>query len=257
MFIRRARSSVLLAGSLMLVTGCSQAATGDRPPALEALEDQGLIVIQEFEVGGGLRAFAAAAGDRPIAVYITSDGNAIVGTRLNAEGEPLDEAALNELAAKPISDRQWAQLESATWVLDGKANAPHIVYAFMDANCPYCHRFWLAARPSVDAGKVQIRHIMVGIIKEDSPAKAAAILGAADPSAALLENERQYAQGGITPANSVPADIRKTLDDNQMLMLSMGFGGTPGIVVRGPDGILKKHNGMPQGPELAEVLGPR
>lgn len=257
MFVQRARASVLLAGSLMLVTGCGQAETADKPPALKALEDQGLTVMQEFEVGGGLRAFAAVAGDSPITVYITSDGNAIVGTRLNAKGEPLDEATLNELAAKPISDRQWAQLQSATSVPDGKANAPRIVYAFTDANCPYCHRFWEASRPWVDAGKVQIQHIMVGIIKQDSPAKAAAILGAADPSVALLENERKYAQGGITPAKSVPANIRTTLDDNQMLMLSMGFRGTPGIIVRGPDGVLKKYNGMPQGPQLAEVLGPR
>lgn len=257
MFVRRSRISFLLAASLMLVTGCSQTETTDQPPALKALEGQGLTVMQEFKVGGGLRAFAAVAGDRPIAVYITSDGNAIVGTRLNAKGEPVDEAALNDLAAKPISDKEWAQLQSATSVRDGKADAPRIVYAFTDANCPYCHRFWEAARPWVDAGKVQIRHIMVGIIKEDSPAKAAAILDAADPSAALLENELKYAQGGITPAKSVPANIRTTLDDNQTLMLSMGFSGTPGIVVSGPDGVLKKYNGMPQGPQLPEVLGPR
>lgn len=256
MFAQRSRACFLLAGSLIWVAGCSQAETGDKPPALEALEDQGLTVMQEFEVGGGLRAFAAVAGDNPIAVYITSDGNAIVGTRLNAKGEPLDEATLNELAAKPISDRQWAQLQSASSVLDGKADAPRIVYAFTDANCPYCHRFWEASRPWVDAGKVQIRHLMVGVIKQDSPAKAAAILGAADPSAALQENERQHAQGGIAPADSVPADVGKTLDDNQMLMLSMGFGGTPGIVVRGSDGLVKKYSGVPQGPELAEVLGP-
>jgi len=257
MFAQRSRISFLLAASLMWVTGCSQAESADQPPVLKALEGQGLTVMQEFKVEGGLRAFAAVAGDRPIAIYITSDGNAIVGTRLNAKGEPVDEAALNNLAAKPISDKEWAQLQSATSVRDGKADAPRIVYAFSDANCPYCHRFWEAARPWVDAGKVQIRHIMVGIIKEDSPAKAAAILGAADPSAALLENERKYAQGGITPAKSVPANVRKTLDDNQMLMLSMGFRGTPGIVVRGSDGVLKKYNGMPQGPQLAEVLGPR
>lgn len=257
MFAWRLRIRLLLVASLVSATGCSQAETTDQPPALKALEGQGLAVVQEFQVGGNLRAFAAVADDRPIAIYITSDGNAIVGTRLNAKGEPVDEAALQNLVAKPISDKQWAQLQSATSVRDGKADAPRVVYAFSDANCPYCHRFWEAARPWVDAGKVQIRHIMVGIIKEDSPAKAAAILGAADPSAALLENERKYAQGGITPAKSVPANIRTILDDNQMLMLSMGFRGTPGIVVRGHDGVLKKYNGMPQGPQLTEVLGPR
>lgn len=79
-----------------------------------------------------------------------------------------------------MGDQVWAQLESATWVLDGKADAPRIVYTFSDANCPYCNHFWEAARPWVNSGKVQLRHLLVGIIREDSPAKAAAILGASD-----------------------------------------------------------------------------
>ncbi|WP_445012294.1 hypothetical protein [Achromobacter xylosoxidans] len=40
-------------------------------------------------------------------------------------------------------------------------------------------------------------------------------------------------------------------------MISAGFRGTPGIVVREGDGSVKKFNGMPQGVQLAEVLGPR
>lgn len=257
MFAQRSRISFLLAASLMLVAGCSQAESADKPPALKALEGQGLTVTQEFKVSGGLRAFAAVAGDRPVAVYITSDGNAIVGTRLNAKGEPMDEADLEKLAAKPVSDKEWSQLQSSTWVLDGKADAPRVIYTFSDANCPYCHAFWEAARPWVDSGKVQLRHILVGIIKDDSPAKAAAILGAPDRTAALVMNERQYSQGGITPAKDMPADVSKILDDNLTLMMNTGFRGTPGIVVRGANGVLKKYNGMPQGAQLDEVLGPR
>lgn len=142
-------------------------------------------------------------------------------------------------------------------MLDGKAEAPRIVYVFSDANCPYCNLFWKAARPWVDAGQVQIRHLLVGIIKEDSPAKAAAILGAPDPSAALTENEVKYDEGGIAPAPNVPDDVLQTLENNQMLMLSLGFRGTPGIVVRQDNGLIGKYNGMPQAEALAEVMGPR
>lgn len=257
MFAQRTRLFLLAASSLLLAAASSQAQTADKPPALQALEQQGLQVIEEFKTGDGLRAFAAAAGDRPVAVYITREGNAIVGTRFNAKGEPIDEAALGKLVAKPLSDQEWALLQSTRYVLDGKADAPRIVYAFSDANCPYCHRFWEAARPWVDGGKVQLRHIMVGIIKESSPAKAAAILGAADPSAALQENERNYEQGGITPAASIAADMRKVLDEHRDLMLGMGFRGTPGIVVRDAQGLIKKYNGMPGPDALAEALGPR
>ncbi|MFT3803627.1 MAG: thiol:disulfide interchange protein DsbG [Burkholderiaceae bacterium] len=258
----RSRVCLFLIAGLALLPACGRSQSPGKPSAevpaaVKALEGKGLTVMQEFEVGGGLRAFAAVAGDRPVAVYVTSDGNAIVGSRLDDKGEPLDEATLDKLVAKPISDKAWAQLEASRWVRDGKADAPRIVYTFSDANCPYCHRFWEAARPWVDAGKVQLRHVLVGVIRPDSPAKAAAILGAADPSAALAENENKFDRGGITPAPSIPADVSQALDDNQRLMLSMGFRGTPGIVVRDGDGLLKKYNGMPQPAAMNDVLGPR
>ncbi len=257
MFAQRVLFSFITAVPLILMPSGGQAQTTDKPPVIEALEDQGVIFKQEFDAGEGVRAFAGVVDDSPVAVYVLADGNAVAGTRLNSKGEPIDQATLQSLVAKPISDQAWAELESATWVLDGKADAPRVIYTFTDANCPYCHLFWEAARPWVDAGKVQLRHLLVGIIKEDSPAKAAAILGASDRSVALLENEEKFDQGGITPAKSVPADVQSTLEDNQMLMLSMGFRGTPGIVVRDDKGLIQKYKGMPQEGALSEVLGPR
>jgi len=249
--------SFITAAPLILMPSSGQARSTDKPPVIKALEGQGVIFKQEFEAGKSVRAFAGIFGDSPVAVYVLPDGSAVTGTRINARGEPIDQATLRNLVAKPISDQAWAQLESATWVRDGKADAPRIVYTFTDANCPYCHRFWEAARPWVDAGKVQLRHLLVGIIKEDSPAKAAAILDAPDPSAALRQNEVKYDQGGIAPAKNVPDDVRQTLNDNQRLMLAMGFRGTPGIIVRDGEGLIQKYNGMPQKDALTEVLGAR
>ena len=257
MFAQRVLFSFITAAPLVLMPSGGQAQATGKPPVIEALEGQGVIFKQEFDAGEGVRAFAGVVDDSPVAVYVLADGNAVAGTRLNAKGEPIDQATLENLVAKPISDQAWAQLESATWVLDGKADAPRVIYTFTDANCPYCHLFWESARPWVDAGKVQLRHLLVGIIKEDSPAKAAAILGASDRSAALRENEVKYDQGGITPAKNVPDDVRRTLEDNQLLMLSMGFRGTPGIIVRNDEGLIQKYNGMPQKGALIEVLGSR
>jgi thiol:disulfide interchange protein DsbG len=252
---RHLYASLSVVVSLMLMAGCSQAENAERPKVLQALETQGLHVVQEFDISGDLRAFAGVAGYQPVAVYVTSDGSAIVGTRLDDSGESVDAEMLQNLVAKPMSDKTWAQLEAATWVLDGNADAPRIVYTFSDANCPYCNRFWQAARPWVDAGKVQLRHVFVGVIKADSSAKAAAILQAPDPSTALLENERKFAQGGITPAKNIQAEVQKALDDNQVLMGATGFRGTPGIVVRESDGQVNKFNSMPRQEQLVEVLG--
>lgn len=243
-----------LAAGFTLMMSYAQA---DTPRAIEALEAQGLVFVQEFDVNSDLRAFAGLASDQPIAIYVTPNGEAIVGTRLDANGEPLDAVVLEELVTKPMHDKTWAQLEAATWVLDGQADAPRVLYTFTDANCPYCHQFWEAARPWVESGKVQLRHILVGLIRADSPAKAAAILGAPDPSDALAENELAFERGGITPVESVPADVRKILEGHQALMLSTGFRGTPGIVVRENDGSIKKFYGMLQGEQLSEALGAR
>lgn len=257
MFSQRRRSSFVAALAFLSAAGLAHAEDAGQPPVVKVLESRGLSITQEFKVDGGLRAFAGVANNQPVAVYVTGDGNAIIGIRVGPDGKPLDEAALETSAAKPIGDKEWSQLAASPWVLDGNAKAPRIVYMFTDANCPYCHRFWEAARPWVDSGKVQLREILVGIIKEDSPAKAAAILGAADSSAALVENEKKYGHGGITPAKSIPADVSKTLAGNLKLMLSMGFEGTPGIVVLDNHGLVRKYNGMPQKSSLGEVLGPR
>lgn len=168
-----------------------------------------------------------------------------------AEGSATAPAA----AAKAADDKVRAQLEATTWVRDGKADAPRVIYTFTDPNCKYCHKFWEAARPWVDAGKVQLRHILVGVIRDDSPTKAAAILQAPDRTAALLEHEKKAGQGGIAPAFSVSPDIRKALDDHHKLMLSLGFRGTPGIVVLQETGSVKAYGGMPRETALPEVFG--
>lgn len=243
--------------ALLAVAGCSQAQDNALPPVLKALEDQGLQVMEEFPVDGPQRAFAAAAGEQPLAVYVNADGTAIVGTRVDAKGQNMDEATLDTLVVKPMQERAWASLEEAAWVRDGRENAPRVVYVFSDPNCPYCNRFWQAARPWVDAGKVQLRHLMVGVIREDSPGKAAAILSAKDPAAALLQNERNFSKGGIKALTDIPGEARKQLFENQELMSSLGFRGTPSIVVRDEQGMLNTYGGMPQDEQLIEVLGPR
>ena len=266
----------LLAMSLLLgVAGCSQAqqpskpatpaaggaakATANRPAVLQGIEKHGFEVMGEFDAPGGLRGFAGlVGGQQPAAAYVTADGKAVmVGTLFNEKGEDVGAGPIDRLVAKPMSDRIWNKLDASAWVRDGRADAPRVVYTFSDANCPYCHRFWEAARPRVDSGKVQLRHVMVGVIREDSPAKAAAILGAPNPSAVFLQNEHDFSKGGITPAASITPALANKLDANQVLMVELGFQGTPGILFRDAEGVVQRVSGMPQGEDMDKVMGAR
>ncbi|AMD50265.1 thioredoxin-like domain protein [Bordetella holmesii CDC-H635-BH] len=155
------------------------------------------------------------------------------------------------------SETVWHALSEATWVADGRQDAPRVVYTFSDPNCPYCNRFSETARPWVQAGKVQLRHILIGIINASSSTKAAAILGASDPTAALIENERNFRQGGIKPAASVPEVVRTRLTQNHDLMAKLGFRGTPGIVYLDDQGRLQRLNGLPRTGGWERILGHR
>lgn len=262
--------SLLAAALLMGLAGCSQAQSpkapaataakqGDRPAVLKGIEKHGFEVLGEFDAPGGLRGFAGVVGgQQTAAAYVTPDGkHVLVGSLFDEKGEEVGAAALEKLAAKPMSDQAWKKLDASAWVRDGRADAPRVVYTFSDANCPYCHKFWEAARPWVDSGKVQLRHIMVGVIREDSPAKAAAILTAPNPSAALLENEHAFDKGGIKPVAKLTPDVANKLNANQELMIEMGFQGTPGILFKDDKGLVQRRSGMPQGDDMGLVLGPR
>ena len=265
-------TALLLSSALLLtMTACSQAeeqkttaptvveaSATKKPPVIEAIEAQGLEVIGEFDAPSGLRGYAGVAGQQPVAVYATADGeHAVVGTLVNAKGEDIGAAALQRLVAEPISKRTWAQLEASHWVADGKADAARVIYTFSDPNCPFCNRFWSAARPWVDSGKVQLRHIIVGVIRPDSANKAASIFEAASPSEALARNERAYATGGITPAVAVSDQVRDKLESNEKLMTSLGFQGTPAILFRDAKGLVQRRSGMPAAADLPVVMGPR
>lgn len=268
------RGAVLTTALLLAVAGCSQAqqnpsapkaeakpgagAAASRPAVLRGIEKHGFEVIGEFDAPGGLRGFAGQVGGQPAAAYVTADSkNVMVGTLFNEKGEDVGAGPLDKLVAKPMSDRIWARLDGSAWVRDGRADAPRVVYTFSDANCPYCHRFWEAARPWVDSGKVQLRHVMVGVIREDSPAKAAAILGAPNPSAVFLQNEHDFGKGGIKPAANISPELANKLDANQVLMMELGFQGTPGILFRDEHGVVQRVSGMPQGEDMGKVMGPR
>ena len=134
----------------------------------------------------------------------------------------------------------WPRLQQATWVMQGAHRPGHLIYVVTDANCPYCHDLWLSLQPLYAQG-LQVRYLLVGIIASDSPGKAAAILEAGDPSAALDKNEREWARlpddlgGGIPPLKAPRPATLAALRANEQLMHELGVRGTPALIYRGAD----------------------
>ena len=172
----------------------------------------------------------------------------------------------------PTSDRIWGRLAQATWLTDGQAKAPRTVYVFTDPNCPYCNKFWSDARPWVDSGKVQLRHVIVGILTPTSPGKAAALLADKNPAQALDAYERGHVaetlkamasgrlrplgDAGLQPLAAIPRAVQAQIDGNEKLMADLGLRATPAVVWKDESGAVQMLMGVPDG-TLAKVLGPR
>jgi len=149
------------------------------------------------------------------------------------------------------TDAIWQAMEDAHWIRDGDSEAPRVIYTFTDPNCPFCNRFWQAARPWVDAGKVQVRHIVVGILRDTSAAKAGFLLEADNPERALhahSSNDRP------AEARSETGEARKMVFENNNLFRNLGLSATPTTFYREGDQLIPVP-GAPQGARLEAIMG--
>ncbi|MEQ6890348.1 thiol:disulfide interchange protein DsbG [Halomonas sp. CS7] len=247
------RTLSLTVGLLSLTAATTLSADTSWPAPIQALVEEGLEVHARFEAPGGLDGFAASHRGREMAVYLTPDGeHAVVGTLIDAQGNDLSAAPLDEHVRSAQEAEVWQALEQSHWIADGDPDAERILYTFTDPNCPYCERFHAQSRPWVEAGRVQLRHIMVGILKSDSPAKAAALLGADDPAQALQAH--QQSESGIE-VSAQPREIEEQVRANNQRFEGLGLIATPTTYYRRDDGRLEQVQGAPEEARLIELMG--
>ena len=228
------------------------------PKPIQQLQAKGAVIKGSFDAPNGLRGYAAEYHNNGIALYLTPDGkHVLVGSLFDEQGKDLSAEPLEKLVYAPMSKAVWAKMENTAWIADGKADAPRVVYLFSDPNCPYCNMFWQQARPWVESGKVQLRHIMVGIIREDSPGKSAALLAAKDPAQALQAHEKAGKASTLKALDKVPEAVQKKLEANMALMEELGLAATPAIFYQDEQGQLQSQQGAPRPEMLGKILGKR
>ncbi|NER60861.1 thiol:disulfide interchange protein DsbG [Pseudomonas sp. MAFF212428] len=238
--------------------GSQLAQAEDLPKAVQQIEAKGAKIVGRFDAPNGLQGYAAQFQNRGVALYLTPDGkHVLVGSLFNEQGQDLSEAPLEKLVYAPLAKEVWGKLDKTAWIADGKADAPRVVYLFSDPNCPYCNMFWQQARPWVDSGKVQLRHIMVGIIRADSPAKSAALLASSDPKHALHAHESAGKASTLKPLAKIPAEVQAKLDGNLALMEELGLSATPAIFYLDDQQQLQTQQGAPRPEMLGKILGKR
>ncbi|MCW4150282.1 thiol:disulfide interchange protein DsbG [Halomonas sp. 18H] len=245
------RLTLTLGAGMALAT--SLPATADESPApIQELEQQGLTIHGEFDAPDGLTGYAASARGQTVAAYLTSGGeHAVVGTLINAEGQDISAERLEQLVNGQRNAELWQEMDNRHWVRDGDKEAPRIVYTFSDPNCPYCRQFWEDAQPWVESGEVQVRHLMVGILKADSPEKAAAILNADNPSEALAEHYRS----GAMPSIESDEQSEEWVSNNTQLLRDSQLHATPATFYQDDNGDVHSVMGAPSPNKLRAMMG--
>ena len=228
------------------------------PAPVKAVEKQGITIIKPFEAPGGMKGWLGKYQDMGVTIYLTPDGkHAISGYMYDEQGKNLSEQVIQKELYAPAGRELWQRMEKADWLPEGKKEAPRVIYVFADPFCPYCLQFWQQARPWVESGKVQLRTLLVGVIKPESTGTAAAILAADDPAKSWHDYQQSAGKMPLTVANPIPPALLTTLKAHQGLMDELGAAATPALYYMNDQNELQQVVGLPDKEQLNTMMGAR
>lgn len=228
------------------------APSGGVPPVLARV--RGVRIVRRFRAVGGLRGYVLQAGAaRSIAYGLDHGRYLVLGRLLDARGQDLTKRyAARYLLAGGV----WNALARARWIARGPAHPRAIVYAFVDPNCPYCHTFWQEA-PRLYAEGLQVRYLLVAVIRPSSVNKAAWVFAGRDLVRRLVAQEAAYGNPGAPRVARPDAADLAILRRNTRMMLALGLTGTPGFVYRQHGtGSVRFLDGLPAEQDLAPLFLP-
>jgi len=138
----------------------------------------------------------------------------------------------------------------------GPVMAANTVYVFFDTTCPHCAHLWASAKEV--GGKLKIVWMPIGLLRPQSLPQGATILSAADPAAAMAENEASVlAHGnGITAAGSLDDAVVAQVKANTELFRQLNSDSVPLIVYRNSQtGQVGQYAGAVDAAKLMEFAG--
>lgn len=228
------------------------------PEPVKQIEKQGIEIIRSFDAPGGLKGWLGRYQGMGVAIYLTPDGKqAISGYMYDENGTNLSEKLFQDELYTPQGRRMWEQLLKTLAIHEGPADAPRTLVVFADPFCPYCKKFWQMAQPWVTSGKVQIRTLLVGVIKPESGRYAAALLSAENRTEVwqryTLSNGKTVPHFAAGTNKAVWEEIQR----NQQLMDDLGANATPAIYYLNARRELQQIVGLPDEKQFEEMMSKR
>ena len=235
-------------------TNAHAADTSATPKAIQTAVAHGVKVIKSFPAASSLTGWALTQDGHASIVYTTPDGKTLlVGELIDENNQSLTQRYASEYLPKPDHAADFVQLERVNAVIEGTLDHPKsVMYAFFDANCPFCHFTCQALQPYEKAG-LQVHWIPVAVLGETSLPKALDIMSSSDKLAAFRAMQQQYRMGApLTGGKNLQANpkLAEQIRANADLMQKFGISGTPGIVWKDRSGKIQVKSGMPRLSEL-------
>ncbi|MBT9386288.1 thiol:disulfide interchange protein DsbG [Pseudooceanicola sp. CBS1P-1] len=253
--LRLAALPLILAAGLAAGPALAQSAAPAAAPQVETIDVPAPVKATVDKLTGGkakiLKAFKAPAGliglgielgpNKDTILYASADGKYLMqGMIIDSDGQNTTQLASQSVLPQPPSAAEnFATLDKTKSYVWGKEDAPKELWILFDPNCIYCHKTYDDLKPAVEAGKVKVHIIQAGFLKQSSLGKAAAIMAAKDPAAALAEDESKFdeaqEEGSIKGDTSDEAAVA-AVKANNAWMQAQGIKGTPYLLYKGKDG---------------------
>ena len=145
-------------------------------------------------------------------------------------GAPAATAAAS--APKPSARESYEIAAHGNGFTIGAVMAANTVYVFFDTTCPHCAHLWMASKPLLT--RLKMVWMPIGLLRRSSAPQGATILSAADPSAAMTENETSVLdnRGGISVSPTLSDEMLAKVQANTDLFAKLGADSVPLIVYR-------------------------
>lgn len=248
---------LVLFASLACATDTHATAKTGPTPAEKRLMASGVRIVTRFDSVSGLRAIVADNGKERRLFYVTPDGKSLIAglvfdqNGLNVTNLDMSRAGitggnrtttLTQLEAQEV----WKKVQTLRALKDGDRG--HLVYAFFDPQCDFCHLFMSKIRPYITAGRVQMRWLPVTILSETSKGLAEGMYRMPSGTQAIeaLENSTLMASPQ-TP------DVRLDLAKNLLAMRDTGSTGVPVLVYRVGTRVVVS-TGVPSDAEMSVIV---